>query len=47
MIRNLGGFPPFKDEDESSGNEAETKAGESTPKSNDHDGAMEEFYPSV
>jgi hypothetical protein len=25
MIRNLGGFPPFKDEDESSGNEAETE----------------------
>jgi DNA-directed RNA polymerase specialized sigma subunit len=25
MIRNLGGFPPFKDEDESSDNEAETK----------------------
>jgi hypothetical protein len=43
MVRHLGGFPPFKDEDESDGNEAETKAGEPAPKSDDYDGAVEEF----
>jgi hypothetical protein len=44
MVRHLGGFPPFKDEDESSGNETEIKVGESILEGDDYDGTVEEFH---
>jgi hypothetical protein len=47
MIRNLGGFPPFKDEDESSGNEAETEERIQQLRVDVQVGTTEKFDPSV
>jgi hypothetical protein len=47
MVRHLGGFPPFKDEDESSGNEAETEERIQQLRVDVQVGTTEEFDPSV
>jgi DNA-directed RNA polymerase specialized sigma subunit len=47
MVRHLGGFPPFKDEDESSGNEAETEERIQQLRVDVQVGTTEEFDPSI